>query len=62
MIPLIGLMVGAYIITRMLHLIIDKEKLSPVTLIFATCTILITLYVIYSLLSKGMELTGSLYF
>ena len=61
-IPLIGLMVGAYIITKMLHLILDKEKVSTVTWIFAGGTILITLYVLYKLFFGGAVLTKSLNF
>lgn len=63
MIPLIGLMVGAYIITKMLSLVIDKPKeTNIVTVVFAIATILISLYVIYSLLTSGSELAQRLKF
>lgn len=62
MIPLIGIMIGAYIITRMLHLIIDQSKTTnAVTMIFAVITILITIYVIYSLLTSGSETSSSIF-
>ena len=40
MIPAIGFMVGAYIITRMVSLIADKKETGIVTTIFAGITIL----------------------
>jgi len=55
MIQAIGLMVGAYIITRMLNLLIDRENLSIVTTIFAAITILVSIYCIYVLLTSGFE-------
>jgi hypothetical protein len=62
MIALIALMIGAYIITKMLHMILDEEKVSVVTWIFAGGTIVITLYVLYSLFIKGIDLTKSVNF
>ncbi len=55
MIPAIGLMIAAYVITRMLNLLIDREKISIVTTIFAAITILVSLYCIYVLLTSGFE-------
>ena len=39
MIPIVGIMIGTYIITRMMHLAID-EKPHGIVLIFAIATIL----------------------
>jgi len=50
MIPSIGIMVGAYIITRMVRLLIDKEDTGFVTTILSAITILVTLYCLYVLL------------
>jgi len=55
MIPAIGLMIAAYIITRMLNLLIDREKISIVTTIFAAITILVSIYCIYVLLTTGFD-------
>jgi hypothetical protein len=59
MIPTIGIMVGLYIITRMLSLLLkNKEgKESIVTGVFAGITILFTLYSIYSLFTSGVDLS-----
>jgi hypothetical protein len=54
MIPIFGIMIGAYIITRMLDLVIDKAKAtSPVVMIAALITILVAIYVIVSLITSG---------
>lgn len=55
MIPVIGLMVGFYIITRMLNLLIDKKATSIITTIFAGITILVSIYCIYVLLTSGFD-------
>jgi len=53
MIPAIGYMVGFYIITRMLSMLIKKPdgKDNPITLIFAGITILVALFGLYALFS-----------
>ncbi|MFC2165901.1 hypothetical protein ACFLT2_13015 [Acidobacteriota bacterium] len=63
MIPAIGFMVGFYVITRMLSLLLrDKEgKESAVTLVFAGITILVALYGIYSLFTTGIDLSNIQY-
>ncbi len=62
MIPLIGIMIGAYIITRMLQLIFKKEKDTHVVVgIFAILTIILTLIVIVSLMTGGLALPGISY-
>lgn len=58
MIPAIGFMVGAYIITRMVSLIADKKETGIVTTIFAGITILVTIYCIYLLLTSGTDLSN----
>jgi hypothetical protein len=56
-IQVIGIMIAFYIITKMLHLLIDKSKeASPITLISAGITLLIAAYGIYSLLTSGAGL------
>ena len=56
MIPVIGLMVGLYIITRMADLVIDKHnETSVVTAALAIFTIIAAGYAIYYCLSKGGE-------
>jgi len=59
MIPTIGIMVGLYIITRMLSLLLKNKdgKESIVTGVFAGITILVTLYSIYSLYTSGIDLS-----
>ena len=63
MIPAIGLMIAAYIFTRMLQIIIDKGK--ETNIIVALCaiiTILITLYAAYVLISSGADIASKLRF
>jgi len=60
MVPAIALMVGAYIITRMVIVITDKEETGVVSTILAGITILISLYCIYVILSSGMEISNLL--
>jgi hypothetical protein len=59
MIPLIGLMVGLYIITRCLSLILKtgEKKESSLVQIFSAVTIVVSLYVIYSMFTSGAELS-----
>jgi hypothetical protein len=52
MIPDIGLMVGLYIITRMIVVICDKDK-TATPKVFSAITILVTLFCIVDLLNKG---------
>ncbi|MDR5801171.1 hypothetical protein [Caballeronia sp. LZ001] len=52
MIPDIGLMVGLYIITRMIALISDKAQ-HTASRLFAAGTILVALICIVDLMSKG---------
>ncbi len=57
MIPVLSLMVGLYIITKMVHLLADKHKeIGIVTGAFAVATIVVAIYAIYYCLSKGGEL------
>ncbi len=61
MIQVIGLMIAFYIITRMLHMLIDKSKeINTVTMLFCVLTILVSIYGIYSLLTSGSEISQSL--
>ena len=62
MIPTIGIMVGLYVITRMLDFIIPKKdgNTSGVVQIFAIITILFTLYAIYSLFTGGVDFSNIL--
>lgn len=60
MIPLLSLMVGAYIFTRMIELFgRDNPNDDPVTKIlirvFSVITAIITVYCVYSIMSSGME-------
>ena len=54
MIPDIGLMVKAYIITRMLRLIVKKDpKEHTVVVVFAALTIVVTALSLFDLLTRG---------
>ena len=63
MIPAIGYMVGCYIITRMLSLIISKKdgKESPVVIIFAAITVVVALLAIYVLFTQEINLANLSY-
>lgn len=52
MIPDIGLMVGLYIITRMIVIICDKNQ-ATLPKVFSAVTILVALVCIVDLLNKG---------
>lgn len=52
MIPTIGLMMGVYIITRMLELL-DKKEVRATPKVFAVITIIITIFCIFALLASG---------
>lgn len=63
MIPAIGLMIAAYIFTRMLQIIIDKAKeTNIVVMLCAVITIIVTLYAAYVLITKGTEIASGLRF
>lgn len=58
MIPEIGVMIGAYIVTRMLsHILKTNSNLHWLSASFAVVTILITLVVCYDLLLRGAAVT-----
>jgi len=58
MIPIIGTMIGLYIITRMFSMILKRKggEESIVTFLFAIITILFAVYAIYSLFSASAEI------
>jgi hypothetical protein len=58
MIPEIGLMVGFYIITRMISFLTRKDdrKESGAVMVLAVITIIITLFVIYDLFARGTSI------
>ncbi len=53
MIPLIGFMIGAYIITRMIEIIINKETHGAVA-VCAFITIIVTGFCLFGLLVGGI--------
>ena len=55
MIQAIGLMIAAYIITKMLSLLIDKKDTGIIVTILAAITISVTVYCIYVLLTSGID-------
>ncbi len=59
MIPEIGLMIGAYIITRMVAAMVPPEKNGTaaqlIVTVFATVTIFITGFVMYDLFTRGAK-------
>ena len=52
MLPTIGVMVGAYIFTRMLELLLNKERESVVA-VFAVITMIIVFFGVIGLISSG---------
>lgn len=60
MIPAIGLMIGAYIITRMIIVLTDTKKTGLLVMIFAVLTILISIYCIYTLFASGVDVSNLL--
>lgn len=60
MIPEIGFMVGAYIITRMLSFILrtGERKEHGIVIVLAGGTILVTLFVLFSLLTRWSDVPG----
>ena len=66
MIPLMSLMIGSYIFTRMIVLFgRDNPSDDTITKIFikicSIATIVITIYCIYSIFTAGAEIPSSLY-
>lgn len=57
MIPAIGYMIGFYIITRMLSLILRKNdvKESAVTIVFAAITIVVAIFGLYILFTAEFD-------
>jgi len=60
MIPAIGYMVGFYILTRMLSVILGKKngKESSVVIIFAAVTVLVALFAMYILFTQEINLAN----
>uniref|UniRef100_UPI00333EAAFA hypothetical protein n=1 Tax=Castellaniella defragrans TaxID=75697 RepID=UPI00333EAAFA len=58
MIQLIGLMIGAYIFTRMVEVLSGVG--SPAAKVFGVITILIVLVCVYGLISAGNDVSSSL--
>ena len=58
MIAEIGLMIGFYIITRMISILLRKgeRQENAIVIVFAAITILITLFVVYDLFTRGANL------
>lgn len=52
MIPAIGLMVGAYILTRMVHML-GRSDVSSIAKLFSVGTILVVLFGCFVLLTAG---------
>jgi len=52
MIQFIGLMIGAYIIVRMIDLVLDKNKTQAIQIV-ATINIFITLFFMLMILASG---------
>lgn len=56
MIPALGVMIGAYIITRMLDLLTTDKK--TVIKVFACLTIIVTLFSVVDILNAGSRVAG----
>ncbi|MDN4052520.1 hypothetical protein QPK32_05495 [Massilia sp. YIM B02763] len=61
MIPAIGLMIGAYIITRMLDLLAGVDK-KPAVKLFGVLTILVTMFCVYDVMNAGSKVAASMSF
>jgi len=59
MIPIIGIMIAFYIITRMAEVFEAKEK-GTITTILAVLTVLVSLYAIYALATSSVNIPSSL--
>lgn len=57
MIPTIGLMIGAYIIARMVELLSRSDR-GPTTKVFAAISIIVALLSMYDLISAGVKSSG----
>jgi len=57
MIPIIGIMIGFYVITRMISLLTRKEQReeSPIVKVFAVITLIVTVFSIFSLFTSGAK-------
>ena len=53
MIPDIGLMIGAYIVTRMLQVVLNEAKQSTAVVVFAVLTLVVAALGIGDLLLRG---------
>ena len=61
MIPAIGLMIGAYIFTRMIELLAGSSKSGQVLVkIFAVLTMLITVVSVFDLVMSGSNVPAAL--
>ena len=60
MIPAIGYMVGFYILTRMLSVIIGKKngRESPIVIVFAAITVLVAIFAMYVLFTQELNLAN----
>ena len=58
MIPMMSLMIGSYIITRMISFITrkDERKEAPIITVLAAITILISIVVIIDLFTRGASI------
>jgi len=58
MIPEIGLMIGFYIITRMISFLLRKgeRKESTAVMVLSVITIIITVFVVYDLFVRGASI------
>jgi hypothetical protein len=52
-IQLIGLMIGTYIVTRMLELLIKSDRFQPFVQVAAVLTLLVTIFCLFGLLASG---------
>jgi hypothetical protein len=59
MIPAIGAMIGAYIITRMLDILTTDKK--AVIKVFACLTIIVTLFGVIDIMNAGTRVAGLAY-
>ena len=60
MIADIGLVVGAYVITRMVELLHREPRVPPGVALCAIATVLVTLFAVVDLFTKSADLTSKL--
>ena len=60
MIADIGLVVGAYVITRMVELLHREPRVPPGVALCAIATVLVTLFAVVDLFTKNTNLTSKL--